>query len=306
MGKRVLVLGSSCVDVIIRLDHLPVTEENMHPPEQKFQVGGCAYNVANVLGRGGADTTFVTPVGLQGVFGGFVRPLLEKQPWAKPVFLPDQQNGCCYCLVEKSGERTFLGIHGAEYSFDPAWMEPYQDQFFDFAYVCGLEVEERWGDSLIGWLEGANVGRVLYAPCPRGPHIPKERTDRLFALHPLLHLNEREARELAGKSDLQEAMGALHQRTGGALVVTRGAEGALVMDDQGRLHTLPGERVSQVADTIGAGDAHAGAVLLGLCRGLPLPDAAALANRVSAQVVQVTGATLPDDLLNEVLETLRQ
>ncbi len=294
MEKRVLVLGSSCVDVIIRLDHLPVTEENMHPPEQKFQVGGCAYNVANILGRGGADVTFVTPVGLQGVFGGFVRPLLEKQPWAKPVLLPEEQNGCCYCLVEKNGERTFLGIHGAEYSFDPAWMAPYADQTFDYVYVCGLEMEERWGDKLIGWLESAKAGTVLYAPCPRGPHVPKERTDRLFALHPLLHLNEREARELTGKSDLTEAMEALRQRTGNALVVTRGAQGALVMDAQGAVHALPGERVPQVADTIGAGDAHAGAVLLALSRNQPLPDAVAFANRVAARVVAQEGATLAD------------
>ena len=46
MDKRVLVIGSTCVDVIIRVDHLPKTEENMHPHSQTFQVGGCAYNIA--------------------------------------------------------------------------------------------------------------------------------------------------------------------------------------------------------------------------------------------------------------------
>ena len=75
MDKNVLVIGSTCVDVIIRVDHLPRTEENLHPESQRFTIGGCAYNVANILGRAGAPTTFVTPVGLQGVFGGFV----EKQ-----------------------------------------------------------------------------------------------------------------------------------------------------------------------------------------------------------------------------------
>lgn len=51
MDKNVLVIGSTCVDVIIRVDHLPRTEENLHPESQRFAIGGCAYNVANILGR---------------------------------------------------------------------------------------------------------------------------------------------------------------------------------------------------------------------------------------------------------------
>ena len=50
-----------------------------------------------------------------------------------------------------------------------------------------------------------------------------------------------------------------------------------------------------VVDTIGAGDAHAGAVMLGLSRGMTLADAAALANRVCAKVVETEGATLSDE-----------
>ena len=76
--KNVLVIGSTCVDVIIRVDHLPRTEENLHPESQRFAIGGCAYNVANILGRAGADMTFVTPVGRKGVFGPFVREALER------------------------------------------------------------------------------------------------------------------------------------------------------------------------------------------------------------------------------------
>ena len=57
MENQVLVIGSTCVDVIIRVDHLPHTEENLHPDGQQFAIGGCAYNAANILGRGGAPVT---------------------------------------------------------------------------------------------------------------------------------------------------------------------------------------------------------------------------------------------------------
>ena len=296
--KNVLVIGSTCVDVIIRIDHLPKTEENLHPRSQRFAVGGCAYNAANVLMRTGADTTFVTPVGGRGVFGDFTRRALVALGAKDYVELPDDENGCCYCFVEASGERTFMSIHGAEYTFDPAWMAPHAGRRFDYAYVCGLEIEERTGDALIGYLETAPVDMIVYAPGPRGATIPRERTDRLLALRPMLHLNEGEALALSGESGLDDAMRSLFARTGRPVIVTRGAKGADWIDETGR-HSVPGAPCSAVVDTIGAGDAHIGAALSGLCHGLTLERALAMANRVSAAVVATSGATLSDAALEE-------
>lgn len=291
--KSVLVIGSTCVDVIIRVDHLPKTEENLHPESQRFAIGGCAYNVANILGRAGAALTFVTPVGRQGVFGPFVREALTRLSFVSMVDLPNEQNGCCYCLVEKTGERTFCSIHGAEYTFDSAWMTPYAGQSFDYGYVCGLEVEERTGENLVAYLEHAPIGTLMYAPGPRGVRVRPELTNRLFALHPLLHLNAGEALALSGQDNLDDALRDLHARTQQAVIVTTGADGARCIEN-GVLYTVPGAPAARVVDTIGAGDSHAGAVLLGLSRGMALRDALALANRVSAAVVQTDGATLSD------------
>ncbi len=297
MGKSVLVIGSTCVDVIIRVDHLPRTEENLHPQGQLFRVGGCAYNAANILGRGGADTVFVTPVGLKGVFGPYLLPTLQSQPWSRPVALPDAENGCCYCLVEPSGERTFLSIHGVEYTFSAAWMAPFAERRFDYTYVCGLEIEEASGEALTEWLETSGSGTLLYAPGPRGMKVPRERTERLLRLRPLLHLNEAEVREMGERDDVCQAMRNLYAKTQNAVIVTLGADGALLMTGQDAPLHVPGAAVAQVADTIGAGDAHAGAVLLALSRNQPLPDAVAFANRVAARVVAQPGATLDDDAI---------
>ena len=294
MGKSVLVIGSTCADVIIRVDHLPRTEENMHPKGQQFRMGGCAYNAANILGRGGADTVFVTPVGLQGVFGPYLLPTLRSQPWCRPVVLPDAENGCCYCLVEADGERTFLSVHGVEYSFSPDWMVPYESRRFDCVYICGLEAEEKSGEALTAWLEKTRPGTLLYAPGPRGTYVPRDRTERLLRLRPLLHLNAAEAMRMGESGDLRQAMRNLHGRTQRAVIATMGADGALLQEGQDILH-VPGAPVPRVADTIGAGDAHAGAMLLALSRDLPLRDAAAFANRVAAKVTEQPGATLADD-----------
>lgn len=299
MEKNVLIIGSTCVDVIIRMDHLPHTEENLHPESQQFAIGGCAYNVANLAGRAGAPVTFVTPVGLRGVFGGFVEKQLKTLPFAQPVLLPDAENGCCYCLVEASGERTFMSIHGVEYRFDPAWMKPYADRRFAYGYVCGLEIEEATGGLLTEYLQTAPIDQLMFAPGPRGARIAAERLDALYALHPILHLNGAEASALAGLDGLDESLTALHQRTHAPVIATLGRLGARVLTADGTLVTVPGQPVEHVVDTIGAGDAHAGAVLLGLSRGLSLCESVALGNRLCAKVVQTAGATLSEEDIAE-------
>lgn len=291
--KNVLVIGSTCVDVILHVDHLPRTEENIHPDSQCFAIGGCAFNVANILGRAGADMTFITPVGRKGVFGPFVREALAPLGFATMIDLPEGQNGCCYCFVEKNGERTFASVHGAEYTFDPAWMQPYADKTYDYGYVCGLEVEEKTGEALVSWLETAKIGTLLYAPGPRGVRVKKELTDRLYALHPVLHINSGEAKALSGMDDLDDALRALHQKTGNTVIATMGERGVRCIEN-GRLFTVPGTPADHVVDTIGAGDSHAGATLLGLTLGKPLEESLALANGVSAAVVMTDGATLSD------------
>ena len=292
--KNVLVIGSTCVDVILRVDHLPRTEENIHPHSQRFAIGGCAYNVANILGRAGADITFVTPVGRQGVFGPFVREALSPLGFVNMIDLPDGQNGCCYCFVEKNGERTFASVHGVEYTFDPAWMAPYADKYYDYGYVCGLEIEEHTGEQLVSWLETASVGTLFYAPGPRGMRIRRELTDRLYALHPVLHINKAEACAMAGTDHLDDALRALHTLTGNTVIATAGADGVFFIEN-GQICCVAGEPADHVVDTIGAGDSHAGATLLGLCRGMSLRESLAMANRVSAAVVKTSGATLSDE-----------
>ena len=297
--SNVLVIGSACVDVIIRVDHLPRREENLHPSSQQFRLGGCACNAARILGLGRADVTFVSPVGLQGVFGPWVLSMVKDQPWVHPVRLEHGANGCCYCFVEPDGERTFMSIHGAEYTFSPEWMQPYRGQHFDHAYVCGLEVEEATGASLVSWLETAGIHGLLYAPGPRGLHVPSERTEKLLHLHPLLHLNRTEALQMAHTDSLAPAIEALMRRTGNAVIVTLGPDGAMILSPGTALQHIPGVPAGPVVDTIGAGDAHAGSVLLGLSRGYTLTESVVFANRVAARIVSQEGAQLADaDVLN--------
>ena len=313
--KRLLIIGSTCVDVILRLDHLPTTGEDMHPV-QRFAMGGCAFNVAQVPKAYDVDLRFVTPIGDHGVFSDFVRAHLGNAGFRGPITVPDSENGCCYCLVERSGERTFLSVHGVEYSFHAEYMDAFAGERFDYTYICGLEVEETTGGELVAWLEEHPdiAGTVVYAPGPRGIEVDANRTDRILALHPILHLNEQEAQSLAGISDSGDhvltgmsdsenstlagmsgsenhvlaAAQALHAKTGNMVIVTCGADGVLWISADGSVHGAPSVP-STVVDTIGAGDSHCGAVLTGLTLGWSEDDTMRFANQIASEVVAQEG-----------------
>lgn len=283
-----LFIGSTVADVVIRLPRLPRTGEDLHVQTQHASLGGCAYNAFRAAQWMGAKARLFSPVG-GGMWGDFVRRELARAGVTGLIDAPGD-NGCCYCLVEESGERTFLCEHGAEYIFHRDWFDRLREAYTG-VYVCGLEIEESTGEAIIGYLEDHTPQRLYFAPGPRIGHIPPDRMARLMALHPLLHLNADEALQYTGCGTVSAAAAALCGMTGAPVIVTLGAEGAWVQDEAGgrRIDGYP----AQVADTIGAGDAHIGAVMAALDASLPLAEAVRRANWLAAQVVSRPGATLP-------------
>lgn len=78
------------------------------------------------------------------------------------------------------------------------------------------------------------------------------------------------------------------------LVVTRGADGAeLLLRGGERLQVSPGG-ATEVVDTVGAGDAFASVLLLGLARGWPLQTVLQRAQEFASRIVGVRGASVAD------------
>ena len=77
----------------------------------------------------------------------------------------------------------------------------------------------------------------------------------------------------------------------GRLVVTRGARGALVLDDDGRHEDRP-VTAARVVDTVGAGDAFASVLLLGAIEGWDTATTLARAQDFASAIVGVRGATV--------------
>ena len=295
--KKTLVIGSTVADVIVRVDHLPRTGEDLDIDAQSLSLGGCAYNVYHALELFGSPAMLFSPVGT-GIYGDFVFHSLAAADIRSAAPRVAEENGCCYCFVEPDGERTFVCRYGAEYLFRREWFDALPQEEINGVYLCGLEVERSSGDLLIDYLEQHPEFTIYFASGPRIGSIPAERLERLFRLRPLVHLNAGEALTVTGCNNLHRAVKSLCAATRGRVVVTLGARGVLCAEGDA-LVEVPG-RPAKVQDPIGAGDSHIGAMIAGLAGGLSFQQAACNANVFAAAVTSNPGAILP----REVFESL--
>lgn len=297
---KLLFIGSTVADIVIRVPVLPSSRQDVHIVSQQVSLGGCAFNAfdaAQVTGL--AACSLLSPEGT-GVWGDWVRQTLQSRGIDPGVATVEAPNGCCYCFVEPGGERTFLCEHGAEYRFRREWVADAHPERCDGVYLCGLEVEEATGGEIIDALTAQPPRCLYFAPGPRIGSIDGEKLRRIEALHPVYHLNDEEALGFTGAASIQEAAAVLHERTDADVIITLGAQGAYALSD-GFAGVVPGF-AAQVVDTIGAGDAHIGAVMAARSAGMSMPDALRLANRVSAAVVSHAGAGIDKEVYESIVK----
>ena len=300
--KKILVIGSTVVDVIIQLEHLPKTQEDVHVISQHMSLGGCAFNTSDMIRHFQVPYILFSPVGT-GAYGDFVRTELKKRGISSPIPSPDRDNGCCYCFVESTGERTFISYHGAEYLFEKKWFSLLDPAEIESVYICGLEIEETTGPNIVEWLEEHPELLIYFAPGPRINRIRPELLNRVFSLHPILHLNEEEALSYAQNNAsaincLEEAAGDLFRLTNNTVIVTLGGRGTFYMTAEGG-ELVPGIPARQI-DTIGAGDSHIGAVIACRHLGMDIHDAILTANKAASRVVETEGALLSDEAFESI------
>ena len=294
--KQILVIGSTVVDVILSIPEIPGRGEDVNITTVEYRIGGCAYNVFTTLRLFNTPALLCSPVG-SGFYGDMVKEHLEKQG-LKPFANLQKENGCCFCLVEPDGERSFLSHHGVEYLFSRSWMENVDFSHVDSVFICGLEIEDPDGDEIINFVYDHPELELYFATGPRINHVPKERMERLLCRRdkrgkgPFLHLNKTEASVFTGKPILEDAAEFLAAKTNTSLVITLGEHGCYCLRGAGNKGSYVPPFEVKVVDTVGAGDAHFGSLIAYRKNGMSLEDACLEANRVGATIVGIQGSVL--------------
>ena len=281
---RVAVVGSYGVGMTMRLPRLPVAGETLPGGEFRSGHGGKGSNQAVAAGRLGADVALLTAVG-DDAMGRAAREMWAAEGVdASGTVTAPGATMVGMILVEPGGENRIVIATGALDHPRPDHVRDFAPQLAaaDIA-VVSLEIPL---DTAVAALRTAHEAgtRTLLNPAPAQP-FPDEAWQHIDILTP----NRTEAGILLGLSPdaaqpAEELARLLHDRSGATVVLTLGAEGALICDGDSHV-SVAAVPATEVVDTTGAGDAFTAALAVELAGGQLVKDAVVFAARVGAHVV---------------------
>jgi ribokinase len=289
----VIVIGSVNADLVVSVAELPRAGETVTGGTFARHGGGKGANQAVAAARAGASVAMVGAVGADDLGDEALRELAaEGIDVAAVARLDGVPTGVAAIVVDARGENLIAVASGANAELDAATVAKAVPPG-DGVVLLGHEIPEA------AVAAGIRVGRAAGRRVVLNPAPARRLADDLEGV--LLTPNAHEARALTGEEDVEAAARALAARTGAPVLVTLGAEGALLLN--GEVERLPALAVD-VVDTTGAGDAVNGALAAELAAGRPLREAARFALVAAALSTRAAGARAGMPLRDDVLAAL--
>ena len=288
---RVVVVGSSNTDMVVKGDRLPAPGETVVGGSFVMAAGGKGANQAVAAARLGAEVTFVAKVGAD-VFGDQAIAGYRKEGIVTDFILrdPDHATGVALILVDGKGENLISVASGANHHLGPEDVAKAAPRIRTADVVLvQLEIPMDTVAFAARLASEAGVPVILDpAPAPAGPLDAS-----LLRLIAYLKPNETEAERLTGirvEDETTARRAADKLRAGGVrdTIITLGAKGVFWLGPMGS-GFLPGFRV-EALDSTAAGDAFSGALACALARGVSLGESVRYASLVGALSVTRLGA----------------
>ena len=286
MGARIVVIGSTNMDLVAKLDRLPATGETVSGGTFSTSLGGKGANQAVAAARLGGEVMFVTSVG-NDPYGHQAVSAFQKDGINLDflVMTGAAPTGVALIMVGENGENIIAVVPGANHLLLPDHVLKAEKVIKKAACVLiQLEIPMETVEAAVEIAAKHHVPIILN-PAP-AQSIPDSILRRVTTLTP----NEIELAQLVGITNENEnqMLAALKRKTGiENLILTVGKRGALIYGDPPV--SIPAPEV-QAVDTTAAGDAFNGALAVALSRGEGLEEAVRFANIVAAISVTKMGA----------------
>ncbi len=290
-----LIFGSLNLDLVARVPRLPAPGETLSGTSFKALPGGKGANQALAAQRAGAEVAMVGAVGDDAFATPALAGLVAAGVDVAAVKVVPGPTGVALIHIDANGENAITVVAGANALAQAAHIDA--KRWADTStLLLQLEVPLPEVMAAAGAARARGI-RVVLNAAPMQP-LPSALLEAID----VLIVNEHEAAALAAAlaipADLNALADALAQRLAIAVVLTLGAQGAMVAAQGMRLHARPPPIA--VIDSTGAGDALAGALTAALDRGAPWPQALVEAvaagtlacGDVGAQSALASGATI--------------
>ena len=285
---KIAVVGSYGVGLTMRVPRFPAAGETVSGGSFASEHGGKGSNQAVAAARLGASVSFLTALG-DDANGRDARELWAREGVAHDkVLTAAGATMVGFIEVEPSGENRIAIAAGALDELDAAAIEQFRDEIaVADVLVVSMEIPRAAVAAAL------RIGRESGTLTLLNPAPARELPATMWADIDIITPNQTEAPVLLGLGtahglDDVALAAALRERTGGAVILTRGGHGALISDERGT-RPVPPNAVANVVDTTGAGDSFTAALAVGLASGRSLDAAAALAAAAGAHAVTIAG-----------------
>lgn len=259
-----------------------------HFPDGQRVLGGAPFNVAWHLQAFGQAPRFVSRVG-HDAEGDAIRAAMDDWGMDTATLQTDEHLPTGRVTVSfDDGEPAYDIVHPCAYDAiaAPDLAAP------RLLYHGSLAVRDALSRDSLRVLTDRGPGTLFLDVNLRPPWWDRSSVEALLANADWVKLNTDELDRLHNQPGAPESFIARHDLRG--LVLTHGAAGAeIITADGARFHAAP-EPATEVVDTVGAGDAFASVVILGLLSDWPLDLTLQRAQTFASHIVGRRGATVGD------------
>ncbi|HEX5470566.1 MAG TPA: ribokinase [Lacipirellulaceae bacterium] len=288
MKPKIVVVGSSNTDMVLKLNRIPKPGETILGGEFAIAAGGKGANQAVAAAQAGGAVTLIARVG-KDMFGeqavaGFARCGIN----VDHVQRDKCASGVALIFVAEDGENSIGVGSGANGKLSPADVRKAKAAFTT-AHAVVMQLETPL-ETVMAAAELAESKKaiVILNPAP-AQRLPDSLLKKITILTP----NETEAELLTGvkvsdDASCSRAATILLRKGVKTVIITLGSRGAFVATGDAK-QFVPGFKVKAV-DTTAAGDTFNGALAVALAEGLPMIDAIRFANAAGAISVTRMGA----------------
>ena len=288
--SRFLCIGDAALDVIVKMQtELHVGSDTSS--QISMHGGGAAANTATWLANLGHSVYFSCRLGNDAAGRAIAA---EFDQWGieyRKEFLTNEKTGVVVVLVNNAGERTMFPDSGANSGIDEKNLPPLVG--FDAAFLSGYSLFNPLSTSgvlrMISMIKAANIP-LIFDPASVGTmtSFGRERVLEMLSVMDIAIMNDDEARFIAGKSELNDALESLTSLVP-MVVIKTGSSGAIA---QLRGDTLLESKTEAIAaiDTTGAGDAFAAGFIPRWLESHDLLESMKAGNEVARRCVAIIGA----------------